>query len=85
MDDEELRSWFGEIGEVSSVRIALDRDGRKRGFAHIDFVHAASAVKAVAYNGEELNGRALRIDMSAPRAGALLCLMLCCVFQVSFC
>jgi nucleolin len=69
--EESMRQWFGEIGEVVAVRIAEDPEtGKRKGFGHVEFADPASAQKAVEYNGEELEGRALRIDVSAPRARA---------------
>lgn len=67
--DEDLTAWFNEVGPVSMVRIAEDYEtGKRKGFAHVEFVSPADATKAVEFNGQELNGRALRIDVSAPRA-----------------
>ena len=66
--DESLTAWFAEVGAVACVRIAEDHEtGKRKGFAHVEFVDAASATKAMEYNGQELEGRALRIDISAPR------------------
>jgi RNA recognition motif-containing protein len=69
--EEGMREWFSEIGEVVAVRIAEDYEtGKRKGFGHVEFAAAASARKAMEFNGEELEGRALRIDVSAPRARA---------------
>jgi len=66
--DESLTAWFAEVGAVAGVRIAEDHEtGKRKGFAHVEFVDPASAVKAMEFNGQELEGRALRIDISAPR------------------
>lgn len=68
-----MREWFGEIGEVVGVRIAEDYEtGKRKGFAHVEFATAEAALKAVEFNGEVLDGRPIRIDVSAPRARKLL-------------
>jgi RNA recognition motif-containing protein len=50
---------------------AYDQEtGRARGFAHVEFAEASAAAAAAAKNGElELDGRALRLDLSAGRSG----------------
>lgn len=69
--DDQLRDYFGEAGTVAHVRIAEDfATGRRKGYAHIEFEESESASKALEYSGQELEGRPLRIDLSAPR-GAL--------------
>ena len=66
-----MAEWFGEIGPVAAVRIATDYEtGRPKGFGHVEFENAADAKKAMDFSGEELEGRALRIDISQPRARA---------------
>ena len=56
---------------VVQVRIAEDYEtGKRKGFGHVEFAAPESAVKAMEFNGEELEGRALRIDVSAPRQRA---------------
>lgn len=59
------------------VRIAEDYEtGKRKGFGHVEFADPASAQKAMEFNGEELEGRALRIDVSAPRQRAPYCYIL---------
>jgi cold-inducible RNA-binding protein len=49
----------------------MDREsGRSRGFAFISFTESRDAEEALrGLNGEEIQGRAIRIDRSAPRSG----------------
>ncbi len=47
----------------------MGEDGQPKGFAHIEFETPEAAKKAVALNGQELDGRALRLDISHPSGG----------------
>ncbi|KAI9740554.1 MAG: hypothetical protein M1834_005135 [Cirrosporium novae-zelandiae] len=69
MTDQDLNNLFKEIGNVTDVRVSVDRaTGKPRGFAHADFVDQESATKALEkLNGMELYGRKLRVDYSTPR------------------
>jgi len=62
-----VKEFFAAAGEVTRVRIAMDREtDRPKGFAHIEFADPASAARAVAeLNGGNLDGRAVRLDLSA--------------------
>lgn len=40
---------------------------QSRGFGHIDFVDNATAKKALAKVGEYIDGRAIKVDLSAPK------------------
>ena len=65
-----VKEFFKSAGEVTTVRIAYDRETeRPKGFCHVEFADPAAAAKAVAeLNGYELDGRAVRLDLSAGRA-----------------
>merc|ERR1719246_340201 len=60
--------FFGNAGTVQSVRIAMGEDGRPRGFCHVQFESPDFATKAMEFQGEYLDGRAVRLDLSIPRA-----------------
>jgi nucleolin len=62
--EETIRGFFGQAGNVSTVRIALGEDGRARGFCHVEFETPADAVEAMKLNGQEIDGRACRLDLS---------------------
>jgi nucleolin len=66
--EDGLAHFFSECGEVKAVRIAMGEDGRPKGFAHVEFTTPDAATKAVALNGQELDGRGLRLDLSVPSA-----------------
>ncbi|HUQ51391.1 MAG TPA: RNA-binding protein [Gammaproteobacteria bacterium] len=69
MSEDELRNAFGEYGEVSSVKILMDREtGRSRGFGFVEMPNNSEAEKAIAQlNGKDVGGRALRINEARPR------------------
>ena len=62
--DNDLKKFFKDCGKILDVRIAKKPDGKLKGFAHIDFENSEAVDKAVEKNGQELQGRALKIDKS---------------------
>jgi RNA recognition motif-containing protein len=69
MSEDELRDAFGAFGEVSSVKILMDREtGRSRGFGFVEMPNKSEAETAITQlNGKEVGGRALRINEARPR------------------
>lgn len=67
--EEELRSAFAQFGEVTEVKLVLDRDtGRSRGFAFVSFANGQDASRAIQeMNGAMLDGRALRVNEAEER------------------
>ena len=65
-----LSSFFSECGDIKDVRIPMGDDGRPRGFAHVEFESPEAAKKALEYNGENLDGRELRLDLSQAKGGS---------------
>ena len=63
-NENDLKKFFKDCGKVVDVRIAKKPDGKLKGFAHVDFENKEAVDKAVGKNGEELQGRALKIDRS---------------------
>lgn len=62
---EELETAFSQYGSVTEVKIPIDRDtGRVRGFAFVTFSDQASAEAALAMDGTDLNGRAIRVNVA---------------------
>jgi RNA recognition motif-containing protein len=68
---DRLRQAFAGCGTVESVTVATDRDtGRSRGFGFVEMATADEANAAIAkLNGTDLDGRQIRVELSAPRAG----------------
>jgi len=69
MSESELRDAFAAFGEVSSVKILMDREtGRSRGFGFVEMPNQSEGETAIAQlNGKDLGGRALRINEARPR------------------
>jgi RNA recognition motif-containing protein len=69
MSEDELRDAFGAFGQVSSVKILMDREtGRSRGFGFVEMPNKSEAETAIAQlNGKDVGGRALRINEARPR------------------
>jgi cold-inducible RNA-binding protein len=66
---DDLRTLFGEAGEVVSVTLPRDRDsGRPRGFAFVEMSTGEQAAAAVeSLNGFALHGRNLRVDAATDK------------------
>jgi RNA recognition motif-containing protein len=69
MSEDQLRDAFGAFGQVSSVKILMDREtGRSRGFGFVEMPNQSEAETAIAQlNGKDVEGRALRINEARPR------------------
>ncbi len=66
--DQELEAAFSEHGEIASAIVVKDRDtDRSRGFGFVEFAQEADAKTAKeAMNGQDLGGRALKVDEANP-------------------
>jgi RNA recognition motif-containing protein len=69
MSESELRDAFAAYGDVSSVKILMDREtGRSRGFGFVEMPNQSEGEAAISnLNGKELGGRALRVNEARPR------------------
>ena len=58
MSEDELRDAFGAFGEVSTVKILMDREtGRSRGFGFVEMPNKSEAETAIAQlNGKDVGG-----------------------------
>ena len=64
--EDSIRDFFGDCGEIDNVRIATSH-GKMKGFCHVTFEDEGAADKALAKNGEELDGRNVKVDKALPR------------------
>lgn len=67
--EEEMKTLFGEYGEVSNVDIIVDRQtGRSRGFGFVEMAEDGAADSAIeALNGKDMDGRPLTVNEARPR------------------
>ncbi len=67
--ESSLKELFGQFGEVGSIKLITDREtGRAKGFGFITMDDTNSANQAIeALNGQEFEGRTLRINEAKPR------------------
>ncbi len=67
--NEDLNELFAAFGEVSSAKVIRDKfTDRSRGFGFVEMENDEEADKAIAeLNGNEIEGRALKIDEAKPR------------------
>jgi len=69
MDDKELETVFSKFGAVKSAKVIMDREtGKSKGFGFIEMEDSAAGTKAIeALNGNENEGRTLRVNEAKPR------------------
>jgi RNA recognition motif-containing protein len=67
--DNELTDLFTQFGEVTSAKVAMDRDtGRSRGFGFVEMATQQEAEAAIhGLEGREFAGRPIYVVMSEPR------------------
>lgn len=70
IDDDQMKAFFKDCGEVSSIRWLTDKETQQfKGCGFVEFADPDSALDLAAkLNGTELLGRSIRIDFAAPRA-----------------
>ena len=69
VQDQDLRDFFAEYGEISSAKVILDRNtGRSRGFGFVEMPDNEAAQKAIQeLDGATVEGRAIRVSEAKPR------------------
>jgi len=69
VQDEDLRGFFAEYGEVSSAKVITDREtGRSRGFGFVEMPNDAEGQKAIQeLNGASADGRNINVTVAKPR------------------
>jgi RNA recognition motif-containing protein len=66
--EDQLRELFAQHGTVISAKLVMDREtGRSRGFGFIEMNEADVAKAQAALNGQQVDGRPLRIDEARER------------------
>ncbi|KAK7469083.1 Splicing factor [Stygiomarasmius scandens] len=66
----DLEKLFSTFGHVKDIRMGLDKDGKSKGFAFIEFEDESTAQKALSANNHELRNRHISVTISDPRVKA---------------
>jgi len=69
VQDEDLREFFAEYGEVSSAKVITDKfTNRSRGFAFVEMPDEAAAQKAIQeLDGATVDGRSIKVNVARPK------------------
>lgn len=69
VQDEDLREFFTEYGEVSSAKVIMDKfTNRSKGFGFVEMPDDAAGQKAIAeLDGGMVEGRAIKVMIAKPR------------------
>jgi RNA recognition motif-containing protein len=66
--EDELRNLFVQHGTIISAKLVNDREtGKSRGFGFVEMEDVDAEKAIAALNGQQINGRALRIDEARER------------------
>ena len=66
--DQELDSEFQQYGQIKEVTLIRDRYTNEcKGFGFITFIDAESAKQALAADGKDFKGRAMKISIAKPQ------------------
>ena len=65
-----IKQFFERVGKVAAARIAMNDEGRPKGFAHIEFANAADAAKRKVTKKLDYEGPPKRAPrLRGPRGG----------------
>ncbi len=66
--EDALREYFSQAGEVTSAVIIMDKmSGRSKGFGFVEMANDADAQKAISmFNDQEFEGRKLTVNEARP-------------------
>jgi len=68
VQDNNISELFKECGEIKQIRWVHDKQTNDfKGCGFVEFYDEEATVKAVAYNGENILGRPIRVDYSLPK------------------
>lgn len=67
-DDDALRDFFSEFGDVESATVITDRDtGRSRGFGFVEMDDEGADRALSEANGQDMGGRPLKVSEARER------------------
>lgn len=69
VQDEDLREYFSEYGEVTSAKVITDKlTNRSRGFGFVEMTDDTAAQKAIQeLDGATVDGRAIKVNIAKPK------------------
>jgi RNA recognition motif-containing protein len=69
VQDEDLRAYFAEYGEVTSAKVIMDKyTNRSKGFGFVEMTDDAAAQKAIAeLDGATVDGRSIKVNVARPK------------------
>lgn len=69
VQDDDLRGFFAEYGEVSSAKVIMDKyTNRSKGFGFVEMPDDAAAQKAISeLDGGMVEGRAIKVMVAKPK------------------
>jgi len=69
VQDEDLREFFAEYGEVTSAKVILDKfTNKSRGFGFVEMSDDTAGQKAIQeLDGAQVEGRAITVTIAKPR------------------
>ena len=69
VQDEDLKEYFEEYGEVTSAKVITDKfTNRSRGFGFVEMSDESAAEKAIKeLNGAVVEGRSISVTVARPR------------------
>jgi RNA recognition motif-containing protein len=69
VQDEDLRGYFAEYGEVTSAKVIMDKyTNRSKGFGFVEMSDDAAAQKAIAeLDGATVDGRSIKVNVARPK------------------
>jgi RNA recognition motif-containing protein len=67
--ETDVRDMFEQYGTVHSAKVVTDREtGRSRGFGFVEMEDNEAQAAIEAADGQEMDGRPLRVNEARPRA-----------------
>jgi len=67
LDEATVRKDFTECGEIETLRMPLNEEGKPKGFAFVTYKDQASIDKALKFDGEQYAGRYLQVNMAGQK------------------
>ncbi|KAK1385425.1 Nucleolin 1 [Heracleum sosnowskyi] len=64
VEESDVENFFKEAGEIAQIRLASDREGKFKGFGHVEFATAEAAQEALKLNGGDFLGRQVKLDLA---------------------